>query len=356
MERQTYLEIDSKAFIHNINIIKELVKPKEIMPVIKANAYGTHINKNLNLIKNFNIVAVAIVKEAVELRNLGFKNEIFVLNQPFKEEIADIIKYNITVGVASYNFLEELIKTKKDLKIHLELETGMGRTGINYEDLNKFIEKVKNSNIEVEGVYTHFAVADTDQEFTKEQINKFTKGLNLIKQNFNLKYIHTDASNGIVNFNTDICNLTRPGIIMYGYNSCENSCKLLLKPVAKLISKISFIKEIDKNISISYGRKFISQAKMKVATVSIGYADGIRRALSNVGNVVIKGQKVPIIGTICMDSFMVDVTNIDCQEGDQVYIFDNEIITLDEIAKQCNTINYEILSTISERVPRVFKN
>ena len=95
---------------------------------------------------------------------------------------------------------------------------------------------------------------------------------------------------------------------------------------------------------------------MKVATVSIGYADGIRRALSNVGNVVIKGQKVPIIGTICMDSFMVDVTDIDCQEGDQVYIFDNEIITLDEIAKQCNTINYEILSTISERVPRVFKN
>ena len=116
------------------------------------------------------------------------------------------------------------------------------------------------------------------------------------------------------------------------------------------------VKEIDKNTSISYGRKFISQAKMKVATVSIGYADGIRRALSNVGNVVIKGQKVPIIGTICMDSFMVDVTDIDCQEGDQVYIFDNEIITLDEIAKQCNTINYEILSTISERVPRVFKN
>ena len=144
MERQTYLEIDSKAFIHNINIIKELVKPKEIMPVIKANAYGTHINKNLNLIKNFNIVAVAIVKEAIELRNLGFKNEIFVLNQPFKEEIADIIKYNITIGVASYNFLEELIKTKKNLKIHLELETGMGRTGINYEDLNKFIEKLED--------------------------------------------------------------------------------------------------------------------------------------------------------------------------------------------------------------------
>lgn len=102
---------------------------------------------------------------------------------------------------------------------------------------------------------------------------------------------------------------------MYGYNSCENSCKLPLKPVVKLISKIYFIKEIDKNTSISYGRKFISQSKMKVATISIGYADGIRRALSNVGNVVIKSQKVPIIGTICMDSFMVDVTNVDCQKA-----------------------------------------
>lgn len=356
MERQTYLEIDSQAFIYNINLIKELVKPKEIMPVIKANAYGTYINKNLDLIKNFNIVAVALVKEAADLRKIGFKNEIFVLNQPLKEDIENIIKYNLTIGIASYNFLEELIKTNKEIKIHLELETGMGRTGIKYEDLDKFIEKIKSSNLEVEGVYTHFAVADSDQKFTNEQIAKFEKGLELIKKTFNLKYIHTDASNGIINFNTNICNLTRPGIIMYGYNSCKNSSELPLKPVAKLVSKIAFIKEIDENVSISYGRKFISNKKMKIATIPIGYADGIRRVLSNVGNVVIKGQKANIIGTICMDSFMVDVTNIDCQEGDQVYIFDNEIITLDDIAEQCNTINYEILSTISDRVPRIFKN
>jgi alanine racemase len=357
--RQSFLEIDTNAFKYNVKQIEEYVSGKDIMPVIKANGYGTYINKNLELIKDFKIVAVAMVREAVELRTLGFTNEIFVLNQPYIDDIPNIIKYNITVGVASLDFVKALGKEPSNVNIHLELETGMGRTGIYLKDLDEFIKCVKQyENINVEGVYTHLSSADNDEDFTKEQLSKFEEGALKIKEEFsNLKYIHSSASNGLLNFKSDICNLVRPGIILYGYQSSSSTLeKIDLKPIAKLKSKISFIKEVEKDTSISYGRTFIADKKMKVATIAIGYADGIRRSLSNKGYVVINGKKAPIIGTVCMDSFMVDVTEIlDAKLGDEVYIWDNEIITLEDIAKWCDTINYEILSTISDRVPRIFK-
>lgn len=184
------------------------------------------------------------------------------------------------------------------------------------------------------------------------------KQYGIVKQNFGntLKYIHSQASNGILNTEDDLCNLVRPGIVMYGYESFEGAkSKLDLKPVAKLKAKINFIKTIQKGESVSYGRRFIAEKETKVATVQIGYADGIRRALTNNGEVVINGKKANIIGTVCMDSFMIDVTAIpDVKVGDEVYIWDNKIITLDDIAKRCNTINYEILCCIGSRVKRSF--
>lgn len=169
-ERQSVLEISKSAFKYNVSQIKEIVgNNTDIMPVIKANAYGTHINKNLELIKDFKIVAVAIVQEAIELRKLGFKNEIFVLNQPYVEDIEDIVKNNITVGVASEAFIKELGKQEKNVKIHIELETGMGRTGVYNKDIEGFIELIKKyNNIEVEGIYTHLSSADYDEEFTNK--------------------------------------------------------------------------------------------------------------------------------------------------------------------------------------------
>lgn len=177
-----------------------------------------------------------------------------------------------------------------------------------------------------------------------------------VKEYFkNIKYVHHSASNGILNFQSSICNLVRAGIILYGYQASDTTLdKIKLMPVSKLKAKISFIKEVEGHTSISYGRTFISKDKMKIATVGIGYADGIRRKLSNRGQVVIHGQKADIVGTVCMDSLMVDVTNIDnAKIGDDVYIWDNDVITLEEVANICDIINYEILSTISDRVPRV---
>lgn len=358
-ERQSILEISTSAFKHNIEEIKKIIGPnKDIMYVMKANSYGTYLNKNISLIKDFKIIATAIVKEAVELRKLGFENEIFVLNQPYLEDIDNVVKYNVTIGIASLSFLEQLSKLKSSFTIHLELETGMGRTGFNIADLDnvlKFLQTTKN--IKVEGVYTHLSSADKDQEFTNSQMTLFKQGVAKIKEYYkDIKYIHAEASNGILNVNDAICNLVRPGILLYGYHPADNMPKTLdFRPVAKLKSHVLFIKEVPKGTSISYGRTFITPKKMTIATIGIGYADGIRRNLSNKGKVIIKDKIVPIVGTVCMDSFMIDVTDIkDVKVGDYVYIWDNENITLEEIAEECNTINYEILSTISNRVPRVF--
>ena len=356
--RPSVLEVNLDNFKYNIKQIKKFLKPEtKIMPVIKAEGYGTYINTRLNIIDEFEIVAIATVNEGENLRNLGFKKGIFVLNQPYITEIDKIVENNLTIGVCSKGFLEEVKNKDSKIKVHIEIETGMGRTGVSIDELDDFISFIKeNENVKVEGVYTHLSSADEDFEYTKKQLEKFEKAVEKVKENFDIKYVHCLASNGIVNFSKYQYNLVRPGIIMYGYESGNGiKEKIDLKPIAILKSKITFLKEVEKGTSISYGRRFITKRKSKIATVPIGYADGLKRILSNVGEVVINNKKAPIIGSICMDSFMVDVTDIeDVKYEDDVYIWDNNLITLEDIAKKCNTINYEILSTIGKRIPRKF--
>ncbi len=357
--RPTYLEIDLENFRYNIKQIKNMVGEKvDIMPVIKANAYGTHINKRLDILNEFNIVAVATVDEGVNLRNIGYQKEIFVLNQPYESEIEKIIKYNITVGISSMGFLEKLKLANTKIPVHIEIGTGMGRTGINPYRVEEYLSLI-NENIEVRGIYTHFSSAECDDEYTKKQLESFNIALRKAKEILGeIKYIHAAASNAILNYPDSYFNLVRPGIIMYGYESSnENFNKIDVKPIAKLKSTVTFLKEVKEGTSIGYDRSYIAPKAIKVATVPLGYADGFRRTFSNGWKVIINNQKVPIIGKICMDSFMVDVTELkEINVGDEVIIWDNENITLEELATKCETINYEILSTISERVPRKFKN
>lgn len=356
--RNTRLEVNINNFYKNIENIQKYVGNKKIMPVIKANAYGTYINKRIDIINNFDIVAVAIVEEAIELRKLGYNKEIFVLNQPSIEDIDNILKYEITIGLSDKIFLENLKSITKPIKVHLEIETGMNRTGVNLKDLDRFLDKIKiNKNIIVEGIYTHLSSADYDRNYTALQLEKFRESVSIIKNKIDtIKYIHSSASNGLINYKDNISNLVRPGIIMYGYESSNNiNEKLDLYPICKLKTQITFIKAIEAGESIGYSRKYISKNKMKIATIPIGYADGLRREFSNKGEVVINNKTAKIVGNICMDSCMIDVTNIDNVEiGTEVYIWDNKNITLESIAEKCNTINYEILSTISYRVPREF--
>jgi len=354
--RPTIMEVNKNAFFQNIENIKKFLNPNtEIMLVIKANAYGTYLNTQLDVLNHFNIVAVATVDEGVYIRSIGYKKDIFILNQPYKDEIPKMIENDLVAGISSKSFAYKLVEYDKDVRVHIEIGTGMGRTGIHPNKVLEYLDCL-SSNIKVEGIYTHLSSADSDDEYTKKQLDSFKKAISSAQEKVKLKYIHAQASNAILNYPNQPFNLVRPGIIMYGYNSDYATCKKIdLKPVCKLKSKITFLKEVPSGTSIGYNRSFITNKETKVATIPIGYADGFRRGLSNKGEVSINGQKVSIIGKVCMDSFMVDVTDLkDIEVGDDVYIWDNECITLEEIAKECDTINYEILSTISSRVPRIF--
>ena len=189
--------------------------------------------------------------------------------------------------------------------------------------------------------------------YTQRQLKKFREAVSLAKKYYDLKYIHSSASSGLLKYDDGVSNTVRPGIIMYGYKPYKDA-NIDVEPICKLKAKIVFIKEVEQSSSISYSRTFIAPKKMKIATIQIGYADGIRRELSNKGKVVINNKLCNIVGNICMDSLMVDVTNIDVKVGDYAYIWDNNLIKLDDIANICNTINYEIMTCISYRVPRVF--
>ena len=355
--RPAWLEINLKNLQYNIKQIQNKVGPNvKIMPVIKANGYGTYINQRLDVINQFEIVAVANVDEGVYLRQIGYEKEIFVLNQPYESEIEKIIDYNIVVGISSYEFAKKLAETGKKVKVHVEIGTGMGRTGVHPYKIEKYL-KALGSNIIVEGIYTHFSSADIDDEYSKKQLESFNKALVKAKEILgDIKYIHTAASNALLNYPNARFNLVRPGIILYGYPGEDDTFeKIDLKPIAKLKAKIVFLKDVPPKTSIGYGRSYITSKETKVANVPIGYADGFRRDFSNGWEILIKGKKAPIIGKVCMDSFMVDVTDLDnVKVGDEVTIWDNENITLEQLAEKCGTINYELLCTIGARIPRLF--
>jgi alanine racemase len=356
------MEINLERIINNIKAIQQFVGSEvEVIPIIKDNGYGTKLNNRLEVFQKTNIkmVAVAIVDEGIYLRERGYDGEIFILNQPLIAEIPAIAKYNLTAGIGAISFLSKLGRyPDRTFRIHMEIGSGMGRTGINPNRALEYLQEAeKYPNIIIEGIYTHFSSSDCDAEYTQAQIRSFNRALETAQAHLpNLKYIHCCNSAGLVNFPEAHFNAVRPGLLIYGYYPSEDlKNKITVKPSIKLKSKISFIKEVNPGTSISYGRSFITQRKTTVATVPLGYADGIRRALSNRGQVVINGQLAPIIGKVCMDCFMVDVTDLpDVKVEDDVYIWDNEKITVEDIATIYDTINYEVISTISERVVREF--
>lgn len=360
MSQNAILEVNLSNFKHNYNEIKKLLKSNvEIMPILKDNAYGTYINTKIDLLNELDIkiIGVAKVYEGVLMRKLGFDKEIFILNQPLDNEIPEIAEYNLTIGCGSIEYISKLRDYPANFNIHMEIGTGMGRTGIRPSKTLDYINEVKkSSNITITGIYTHFSCSDSDKNYTEKQINSFNQALEIAKNKLTtLKYIHTCNSAGIINFPEAQFNLVRPGILLYGHYPAEElKNKIQLKPATKLKAKISFMKKIPAGSCISYGKTFITTRDSKIATITIGYADGVRRTLSNKGNVIINGKIAPIIGTICMDCFMVDITDIDAKVNDDVFIWDNKNITVEDIAGICDTINYEILTGISQNVYREF--
>ena len=360
--RQTKLIVDTKCIEHNIKELQKFVgEGVSVMPVIKARGYGTGIGTQADLFKKLGItlLAVAVIDEGIALRERRFNGEIIVLNQPLAEEIEKALEYGLTLSVCIPDFIQKLNncakKSNKIANIHLEIDTGMSRTGINPDDISTYIDMIKKlNNINLEGIYTHFSSSDCDTQYTEEQISKFNKVVEITKKEFNLKYIHSCNTAGILNFKHAHYNLVRPGISIYGHFPVpELKEKINLMPATVLKTKVAYIHDIKAGDSLSYGRSFIAKRDSIIATVPIGYADGVPRRYR--GQVVINNNLANIVGLVNMDSFMVDITDLtDVKIGTDVYIWDNVNITVEKVAEDCNTINYEILSSLTPRVVKEF--
>lgn len=364
INEKSYLQVNLQALKYNLSTIKNLVGENVLVaPVIKANAYGLDTKGLRDLLQEEQIkfVIVATIDEGIKLRNEGYKQEILLLNELLPYEVEQVLRYNLIIGASDFEVVSALNESAKRenkiAKVHIEVDTGMGRVGKQPNEMIDFAKKVaKLTNISMEGIYTHFSSADSSEEYTNMQIEKFNNVVDrLKKEEITFKYVHASASSGILNFPSARFNMVRTGIITYGYMPDKNMKNNVgLMPVAKLMSHVVFVKEVGPGTAIGYSRTYIAKEKRKIATVPLGYADGVRRALSNKGRVYINGKYAPIVGNVCMDNFMIDVTGIEVNVGDEVAIWDNENIMLEEVADLCNTINYEILCGIGSRVKRVY--
>ena len=363
---ETVLEINLSAIVENLNYFRaKLNKGTKIMAMVKAFSYGSGGFEIANTLEFHNIdyLGVAYADEGVELRKAGIKTPIMVMS-PEEHSFDAMIKHNLEPEIYSFRALSLLEKTisenalpqNKPIKVHLKLETGMNRLGFREEEINNLLERI-NSNelILVQSVFSHLAASDKPKldEFTLSQIQRFEKmATKISKQIPNKIFRHLLNSAGISRFPEAHFEMVRLGIGLYGVAGAEND-KTNMKSVTRLRSVISKINHIKKGESVGYNRSFIAKNEMTIGVVSIGYADGLDRNLSNSGTVRINGKPAPIVGDICMDMCMVDLSNIEANEGDDAIIFDAEN-TVCQLAQTAGTIPYEILSRISRRVKRVY--
>ncbi|MGE5472731.1 MAG: alanine racemase [Ignavibacteriales bacterium] len=364
-KRPSKLYVDLEAILHNLNEIRRLLSPgTDIMAVIKASAYGSGSQEISSFLVQSGIkrFAVAIPEEAIVLRQDGIDKPILVLTPPMSSDLQSIVDYDLIPSISDIETAKELdrlcIESNKNLKIHVEIDTGMGRTGIQPSEAVSLLTQLKSlSSLEIEGLFSHFSSAESDSIYTEKQISIFNKIVEELKnEGIDIPIRHSCNSAGIVLFPQSHYEFVRLGLMLYGYYPDEIlKTKLLLKPSLTLKTEIVHIKDVPPETSISYNQTFITKSASRIATLPIGYADGFKRALSNKGFVLINGQRAPIIGRVCMDLTMIDVTGIpNVKKGDEVVIFDNVNISVEEIANMCGTISYEIISTISPRIPRVY--
>ncbi|MBA7539331.1 Alanine racemase 1 [subsurface metagenome] len=367
----TWTEVNLDAIAQNVRNIKKLIgEKKELMAVVKGNAYGHDILEVSSVVlKNgASRLAVARLEEGIFLRKAGIVIPILILGLTLKQQAELLVSYNITPTVCEYEMIEKLsesaIKEDKVVKVHLKVDTGMGRIGIFSHDILRFIKRIRAlKNVEIEGIFTHFSVADEkDKTYTEKQFRKFMGVLTTLeKEGIRIPIKHVSNSATLLDLPHMWLDLVRPGISMYGlYPSTEVQKTIKLIPAHSFKTRIVFLKELPMGESIGYGRTYTTnQRRTKVASLPLGYADGYNRLLSNQGEVLVRGSRFPVIGRICMDQTMIDVTNLPQVEiGDEVVLWGRqgeEEITVEEIAEKIGTINYEIVHMPDKkRVPKLF--
>lgn len=368
---RTYVEVDLSAIENNIAQVKKLIDiDVKVMAVIKADAYGHGACKIGSFLSDkVDYFGVATLEEAVELRKNNIDIPILILGYTSPKQYSKLIEYDITATIYNLEMAQELNETaevcRKKAKVHIALETGMNRIGFKVE--SRSIEDVKSiskmDNIILEGMFTHFSCADEkDKDYSKMQMNNYDEFIERLEENnINIPLKHMCNSAGIMEFNDHRFDMVRSGIITYGlYPSDEvNKGALNLKRALEWKSHVINISEVPEGSGVSYGKTFITDKTTKIATISVGYADGYKRGLSNQGRVLIHGEYAPIIGRVCMDQMMVDVTNIDnVQIEDEVTLIGREgqnEITVEELASIAGSFNYEFVCGIGKRAIRVYK-
>lgn len=378
-QSRAWLEIDLTKVKHNVEEIRKLIPvSSKIMAIVKANAYGHgDVECAKELCKcGVDFFGVSSVDEALNLRNAGIIEPILILGYTPPMHFHYIVEQNLTQAFISYEYAKKANEWCKANDVymhgHVKVDTGMSRIGIIAQENEYHIDEVKSiykmSNLKVDGIFSHFSVSDELDEdnkaYTQKQIGMFNRVLNdLKKAEINPGIKHLQNSYGILNYPKLEYDYVRPGLLFMGATSddqIETITHPNFIPIMQLKANVSMVKTIQPNVCVSYGRHFTSKKTMKVATVSIGYADGYPRNVSNKGaQVLIHGKRATIIGNICMDQLMIDVTDIEnVQEGDIVTLFGkdgNEILPIDEVSRLAGTINNETFCFISSRVPRIYK-
>ncbi len=368
---RAWAEINLDNIAQNVQeIFKKVNKTTKLIAVVKADAYGHGVLGIIpTLIENgVGTLAVSILDEAIQLRKAGVTIPVLVMNYTDPARAKEIIEHNLTQAVYCHDLAEALSRTAvrlgKQAKIHIKIDTGMSRVGFQpgYKAVKDIAEINNLPGIIIEGLFTHFASADeVRREYTNLQYERFKSVVNeLNKMGIMIPVKHIANSAAIIQY-PDLClDMVRPGIILYGlYPSKDMDRSLIeLNPAMRLLSKVALVKEIDAGVPISYGRIYETRRKSTIATIPVGYADGYPRLLSNYGRILIHGQYAPVVGRVCMDQCMVDVTDIPgVKTGDEAVLIGkqgNNEITADEVAELTGTINYEVVCLVGKRVPRAY--
>lgn len=365
-------KINLDAVLFNMESMHQNIEPQaKIMAVVKADGYGhgaEWIAKTVEPLDYLYGFAVATVEEGLILRKSGITKPILILGYVFADQYEDVIRAGIDPTVFTYEMAKELSDAAealgKDCPVHIAVDTGMGRIGypVTEESANEIARIAALPHIITEGIFTHFAKADeTDKTFTYEQIKKFKKmNAMLAERGISISYRHCANSAGIVDLREASMDMVRAGITLYGLWPSDEVSRdtVALRPVMELKSHVAYVKTLPAGSTISYGGTFVTAKESVIATIPVGYADGYCRGLSNKGSVLIRGKRAPICGRVCMDQFMVDVTDIPgVAAGDEVTLIGkggSECITVEELGALSGRFNYEFVCNLGKRVPRVF--
>ena len=373
--RATRAEIDLTAFRHNLQNLRKYLDPQtRIMAVVKADAYGHGAVPCARIAVESgaaNYLGAGVIEEGIELRENGLNAPILILGSIFPDEAEDLVRHNLATILCTQPLAQALSKEAekqdKTVSVHIKVDTGMNRLGISPENLPALLDQVRNlKNLKIEAVSTHFSSADDeDLSVTQAQLEEFQTALTILqKEGVHTPIVHCANTSALFKFPESHFNMVRPGLILYGVLPSPSLRPIIdqgenpFQPVMQWKSQIILLKPIAKNQPVSYSGSFTTQRDSLIATLPIGYADGLHRMLSNKMDVLIRGRRAPQVGNICMDMILIDVTDIpDVQAGDEVVIFGrqgDEMISVEELAVKGKTIPYEILCSVSKRVPRIY--